>query len=203
MKASELFSKIKTNNYETFGDDVQCKVEVDNKGKKIIVYFAESNSKRDWINNFDFPIKVYKNQVSCIKASRGWGNAYKSANDKIITLIEKAIAEKPKYTVLVCGWSYGGAIATLCSEDIHFRLGISPELITFGSPRVLFGKKSVEYVSSCCVSVKEYAHRNDIVPFLPFFNKHIREIKIGKKTLFGIFKPNTYHCIYNEDTLYK
>ena len=60
-------------------------------------------------------------------------------------------------------------------------------------------------VLKCCKEINQYCHINDIVPFmvpLPGY-KMLKKVKVGKWKLFGIFKPNIYHCIYGDESLYE
>ena len=62
--------------------------------KTVRLIFEESASKRGWQNNFNFPIKPYKNQQNTLWFARGWARAYKSANDLIMEKLIEAIEEK-------------------------------------------------------------------------------------------------------------
>ena len=89
--------------------------------------------------------------------------------------------------------------------EIFFQSGKKPDLITFGAPkplvflftklisRIFFGK------------VTQYAHRSDIVTYLPplpwYWN--VKVIRIGKFSLKGLFNPKKYHCIYGDESIYK
>ena len=206
MEPYELFEKIKKSNYKTSGDCVDWMIGVCHKEKNVYLLFQQSRQKRDWINNFNFPIKIYKNQQSCLKATRGWGRAYKSCNDDIMKELIKKVKENPDYKVIICGWSYGGAMSLLASEDFYFRTKHKPYVITFGAPKPLWGKKTKNYVLSCVKGVRQYAHINDLVPYLPpalFGYKHLVKNKIGKNfSFFKLFKPKIYHCLYGDKNLY-
>lgn len=213
MKPSELFKMIRDiphDSYNTSGDDVQWIILVDPDEMIIRLVFEETAGEfcksRDWINNLNFPAKVYKNQVSCIKAARGWGDAYKSCNDEIMTSLIHTVHDFPKYEVYICGWSYGGAMAVLASEDYFYRTHSKAHVITFGSSKPLYGAKTLRYVRSCVKSVQQYAHINDCVPLLPPFigYHHLNEIRLGRGFCISkLFLPQKYHCIYDEEELYK
>lgn len=84
MKPNELFELIKNTTFIRTGDEVDYAVNVFPHEKRIRLIFEESNGKRDWINNFNFPIKPYKNQVNTLWYARGWVKAYKTANDETL-----------------------------------------------------------------------------------------------------------------------
>lgn len=205
MKEIEYYKLIKDSKYQKEGKDVDFTVIVDTVDKKIRLIFAESNSDLDWKHNFQFTIKLYKHQKNRFYVANGWGNAYTSANLEIIKKLTEKINTYPYFELEVLGFSFGGAMAVLAAEDIYYRLNIKSNLITFGCPKVLFGKKSKKYFESCCNSIKQYAHVNDIVtycpPFLGYTNLNV--IRLGeKRSLKDLFNPYKYHQIYGDESLY-
>lgn len=199
MTHSELFSYLKRkSNYTKVGLDVDYDIEVDDVNKTIGVFFEESATEQDWKTNFNFPVRPYKHQKSCLWVHRGFKKAWKSANDKIIREVID-IRSRTGYNVIFIGWSFGGAMCQFAVEDFFFNTGIRSDVITFGAPNVFFGKKSVNYVKSCCKSVVQFANRNDVVTIMPPLYSQICKIKIGDKfNLFKLFKPKIYHCNYDE-----
>lgn len=204
MKPYDLFNLIKKTKYSTVGDDVDYYIQVCEEEKIIRLLFEETTSKRDWINNFNFPIKPYKKQQNTLWVARGWAKAYKSANDVIMAEMIAEYRKHTNYKIEIAGWSYGGAMAILAAEDFYFRTNKKTELITFGAPKPLFCKKTQKYVLSCCKKIKQYTHKSDIVPLCPpFFGyKHLNKIKLGKFNFFNLFKPTKYHTCYGEVALY-
>ena len=206
MTPYNLFEQIRTATYKTSGDCVDWAIDVCDSEKTIFLLFEPSKQKRDWINNFNFPVKIYKKQQSCLMVARGWGRAYKSCNDEIMEALIKMVKEKPDYQVLISGWSYGGAMSLIAAEEFYFRTRIKPSVITFGAPKPLWGRKTKNYCLSCVRDVKQYAHINDIIPYLPpalFGYKHLVKNKIGKDfSILKLFKPQIFHCSYGDKTLY-
>lgn len=209
MKMWELFNLIKSikhSEYTTSGDNVQWIIKVDDVNKVVMLIFEETADKRDWINNFNFPVKIYKKQESCLLAARGWGNAYRSCKDEVMYAMEVAIDIAKDYDFHICGWSYGGALSVLAAEDFYYRFHKKASVYTFGSPKPLWGKKAQRYVRSCINDIRQYNHINDCVTLLPPFvgYKRVVKNKIGKGfSLCKLFNPNVYHCIYDEEKLYK
>lgn len=209
MKPWELFNFIKSikhDEYITSGDNVQWTIKVDEVNKIIRLIFEESADKRDWVNNFNFPVKLYKKQESCLLAARGWGNAYKSCNDEVMRAMELAIDIAPYSEFHICGWSYGGAMSLIAAEDFYYRFHKKANVYTFGAPKPLWGKRTQKYVRSCVNEVHQYAHVNDCVPLcppLPGFKRLVTD-RIGKDfSIFKLFKPDIYHCIYGEESVYE
>ena len=209
MKPYELYNLIKGikhTEYHTSGDDVQWIILVDSSEKVVRLIFEESAGKRDWQNNLNFPVKIYKKQKSCLKVARGWGDAYKSCNDEIMEELYKAYITKTDYQIDICGWSYGGAMSLLAAEDFYYRTGIKPNVYTFGAPKPLFGSSTKKYVRSCICDIKQYAHVDDCVPLMPPLIGYTRIVTNyigGKRNLIELFKPDIYHCIYGNKELYE
>lgn len=205
LRPEEVFEMIKHAEFTTSGDSVDWTVIVDGRRRIVFLVFEESSGKRDWQNNLNFPVKVYRNQESCLKASRGWGNAWKSCNDEVMAKFITTIAENPGFQPVICGWSYGGAMSVLAAEDFFYRTKMRASVITFGAPKPLWGKKSYEYVMSCVSCVSQYAHVNDCVPLMPPLPgyKMLNKVSVGKGfSIAKLFKPDIYHCIYGDKKLY-
>ena len=203
MKPNELFDLVFDISYKNVGDDVDYCIFV--KEEKIYLAFEGSRTKRDWQNNLNFPRKIYKKQYSCLKAARGWGDAYKSCNNIVMEELISVMDDYPFFPVVIIGHSYGGAMAVLAAEDLHYRTRTMPSVITFGAPKCLFGNKSKKYVKSCCVEITQYQHVHDIVPRMPpFSGYHSVNVKwVGKDRwkFWEIFKPY-YHVSYGDENLY-
>lgn len=203
MKPNELFVIIQNAEYTTVGDDVQYAIVEKDEG--VYLLFQQSTSEEDWKVNFDFPAEVYKNQESAIIAHRGYVNAWKEINDQVLTQFINWVAATGKKPY-IAGWSYGGAMAVLAAEDYFYRTTEKPELITFGAPKVLWGKKSRDYVRTCITpESKQYAHVNDLVPRLPPFFGYTQIVifYVGTgKSFWKLFNPWKYHTMYGKAELY-
>lgn len=219
MKYNELFGHIKhMENWIETGSDIDWVTEIDHDHKIIRLLFKESDSKLDWFHNLAYFSKVYKKQTSVLIAHHGFANAYKTANDVIMTTLIRLANEFPDYKVVIAGWSNGGASAQLAAEDYNYRTrsdkanvntGRKAILVTFGAPKVFVGKKCRNYVLSCCEKVIQVANRNDIVTYLPPFPwfKHVLlsvKLRVGDKfSIIKIFNPWKYHTMYDQIDLYK
>lgn len=205
MKPNELFQLIVDTDYTKTGDEVDYAVKIFHEEKRIRLLFQESKGWRDWVNNFKFPIKPYKNQENVLWFAKGWANAYKSANDEIMEKLVQAHNENPDYDIEIAGWSYGGAMCLLAVEDFYYRTKLKCIVTTFGGPKPLFGRKTRQNILNCCKEINQYCHRNDIVTLLPPLFGYCmgRKVKVGKKKLFGLFFPYKYHTCYGDANLYE
>lgn len=203
------------------GDSVDYKICTDEENGRILLIFQQSNGKRDWVNNFTFPHKIYKNQESKILAHKGFSRAYKSANDIIMEqLLEKHYIYKD-FDVIIGGWSHGGALTQLAVEDFNYRTrkekgnpdsGVKATAITIGAPRVFYINKSTKaYLESCVKYIYFIKYRYDIVgkcpPKILGFGDWGYKVTLGKagfKQFWELFNPNYAHCeTYEDPNLYK
>ena len=218
MKPNVLFNDIANEtSYITSGDDVQYLIKVDDSENTVRLYYQQSKSFKDWINNFDFPVKLYKDQEQPIAVAQGWGDAYRSCNDEVMHSLLKVTSEHQGYSVEICGWSYGGAMAVLAAEDFTYRqrkLYVSglkkivtlPDVITFGAPKVLWGKSTLEVFRDSTRMVMQYANSNDCVTGMPPFlgYTHLNKVEVGDRfNLIKWFNPGVYHCSYGDASLYE
>lgn len=209
MNYTKLFTEIKTASYKKTGDDVDYCIHVDSNEKQIKLLFQESSSSRDWEINLNFPAKVYKQQKSCLKAHRGFALAYKSANDKIMEELEGYMKVMDDYSVLIAGWSLGGALAVLAAEDFYFRFNKQAVLVTFGAPKVLFGSQSKFYLRDCISKCFQIANHNDLVTYLPPFPGYTHIClpkcwRVGEPLSFWkLLKPKIYHTNYDNPRIYQ
>jgi len=208
MKDSELFYYLKHKKdwkkIENLSHEVNYFISASDK--TVSLYFQESDGVKDWKDNLNFlptalsfsPSKLYKTSKNPLIVHRGFKKEYRSANDQIMEELISKIKEIEATNVIIGGWSNGAAMAVLACEDLFFRTGIKPTLISFGCPKVCFNKKTAKYIKSCCSETREYCNNNDIVTKVPFIGRHLNAIKVGDKfNLKKIFNPWKYHTTYD------
>lgn len=195
---AELFSKVE---WETVGKDTQyCIVETE---EETVILFLGSNSKRDWLTNLTFPKKPYKRMEVPFTVHRGYLKEWKLIRnvftDYFWKQLEVGTALKP---IIISGHSYGGAIATLCKEQLWHDLPFMREdirLVTFGAPMVV-GFWNFRKVKHCWKNSTLYRNGSDAVTVVPsalLGFRHVHKLtKIGDKfRLWKMFKTGTYHLI--------
>lgn len=109
--------------YEETGHSANYAFE--EKGDKLIIYFQGSNSIWDWVRNFLFKKKPYKDMAIPYKVHRGFLAAWKEVEDIIIA----KVTERKSYgeweyrwkEIVVVGYSHGGALSGLCHECVWFH----------------------------------------------------------------------------------
>lgn len=176
------------------GLDVQYTIQTIDEEKKIYLIFQETRSSFDWTINFLFPAKVYKKYF----IHRGYIKAWKSAKELIQDFVRKT--EETGYSPVICGWSYGGAMAVLAAEEYNYQTGKKAEVITYGAPKILYFKHTKKAFSNCGI-FRQYANINDIVTWcIPFpFVHHVNKIECPEFfNLRLLLHPEISHCNYDE-----
>lgn len=152
-KLSELFWTCNTLDYDEVGDGVNYKfVE---EGSTLYIYFQGSYQTSDWVRNFLFGKRPYRDMDIPYFVHRGFLKAWKEVEDIVIGKIlekeqklvfdqkAKRYREKDSFRwkeIVVVGYSHGGALAQFCHECVwYYREDLREEgLMGFGfeSPRI-------------------------------------------------------------------
>lgn len=114
--------------YETAGNCVNYAFveEGEELHRTLYIFFQGSSEKTDWIRNFLFRKKPYKDMKIPYRVHRGFLKAWKEVEDIVIN----KITEKDEFgcyrvnryqKVVVVGYSHGAALAALCHECVWFN----------------------------------------------------------------------------------
>lgn len=175
LKLDELFDNCAYKVvYTQVGDSVNYAfVE---EGDTLYIYFQGSNSISDWVRNFWFFKKPYKNMKISYYVHGGFLSAWKEVEDIISNkILEKVPLQDGHYDykfkkIISVGFSHGGALSGLCHEFVWFnRPDIRNNIfgVGFESPRFYHGlfvnKKLKERWENYIVIRNHF----DIVTFLP------------------------------------
>lgn len=182
-----LFERCYNAEYIHTVEDGDYAIQID--GATIYLLFQWSNSHMDWISNFDFPAKTYKNGTDTWRCHRGFLRVWKAMRDDIEKKVTDLVNTYPFDRIVCVGYSHGAAISLLATEDMEYLFGdrVTVAGIGFGCPRVLWGKVPNEVQERLSGF---FAVRNipDIVTHVPpaiMGFKHLNLIKVGK-----LFKYN-------------
>lgn len=152
---------------------------------KLTLYFQWSNSKMDWLNNFCFFVKPYKDMGEKWYCHRGYLRVWKSIEPHIKKVFE--LYNSMITSVDIVGYSHGGAIATLAHEWVWYNFPNLRSCLTgygFGTPRVFFGRLKPS-LKKRWASFHPVRNSRDIVTHCPFAFlgfRHVNKlIKIGGK----------------------
>lgn len=205
MKPNELFKHLRDVKYNSVGKKLDWCIEIDKTENKIRVMFQESRQKLDWFFNFLFMLFPVVIGGCPYWFSIGWWISWESCRKLILQAIISKWLEFPDYVIEICGFSFGGAVAQLCGIEVFEATGIKSDLITFGSPKPLFNFFTKLKAKRSFNSVTQYAHWSDIVTWCPpLFGYHtVKNIRLGKFSLKGLFDVYKYHRIYSDETIYE
>jgi len=192
MKLSQLFHKCAYEiSYSQVGDSVNYAFRYNSAEDILYIYFEGSNSISDWIRNFLFAKKPYKDMKIPYKVHRGFLAAWKEVEDIVI----EKITEKDTFTgrykwnhIVVVGYSHGAALAGLCHECVWFY---RPDLrenglegYGFEAPRFYAGWKVKKTLKERWAKFTIIRNKRDIVTHCPpwlFRYTHVNKVtKIGK-----------------------
>ena len=159
MKSLGLFNLCNARPWKTVGRDTQYKVVVDES--TVILAFAPSSSKQDWKDNFNFPVRPYRNMPVGWLAHGGIVRAWKAARDQIVADVASQLEGKRLW---ITGYSHGGALAVLAHEWFEYN-ALAPSSVIFGAPRVLWLPPG--RVRDRFATVTVVRNRGDVVTHLP------------------------------------
>ena len=136
MKLSELFKVCDDpSGYQTVGHDVNYKFQENDD--RLIVYFQGSSSVFDWVRNFLFGKRPYKDMSIPFRVHRGFLASWKEVED----IFADKIKDLKWKDITVVGYSHGGALCTFAAEFLWYH---RPDLreghmrcYAFEAPRIL------------------------------------------------------------------
>ena len=121
MLLSELFKICDDpNGYQEVGHSVNYKFQ--EEGDRLIIYFQGSNSIWDWVRNFMFGKRPYKDMSVPYRVHRGFLAAWKEVEDIIIAKITENVKGAYKWKdITVVGHSHGGALCQFAVECVWYH----------------------------------------------------------------------------------
>jgi len=195
MLRSEMFNRCLHADYDPEGPsdyDIQL------IGDTIYIFFEGSDEKEDWIDNFNFPATPYKDCHPKWRCHRGFLNAWKDMQDAIVFTVGRLLgldAENEIKNITCIGYSHGGALSLLATEDMEYRYGKEYNVKGYGfeAPRVIWGiiPKEVKY------RLRNYEvirNKGDLVTHVPpicfGFRNAGTMYKMGKTFKYGPIKAH-------------
>ncbi len=108
----------------------------------LYILFQDSRGFEDWKNNLDFPAEPYHDLEIPWQCHRGFLKVWKAMQNEVEARVKSLLESYPSVSKIVCiGYSHGGAISVLATEDMEYLYGNKYEICGygFGAPRVLWG----------------------------------------------------------------
>lgn len=145
--------------------DAQSYVWFDEKHRKAFVVFRGTESKKDILADMDIRHTKLDNMPKDIRVHRGF---YKQMRSLVPSLTDLLDEKKSSYdSVVFCGHSLGGALATLAVVMLDTIKDKNISCITFGSPRV--GNSAFARMFNANVSTYyRIFNENDPISMVPF-----------------------------------
>lgn len=184
-KASELFHLCAYDiQYQQVGDSVNYAFL--EEGSTLYIFFQGSNSITDWVRNFLFGKRPYKDMILPYRVHRGFLSAWKEVEDIIIEKVTQRVLKEPtaeekeagilaasvyKYDeIVIVGYSHGAALAGLCHECVWYnRWDIRYNIFGFGfeGPRFYAGYRVKKLLRERWKNFTLIRTNNDIVTHCP------------------------------------
>ena len=166
-KLLNLFRRCLEADYVHTEKDGDYAIEVDED--TLYILFECSDDVGDWISNFDFPAEPYKQMCDPWYCHRGFLAVWKAMRDEVKQKAAEMLESSPEVKNIVCvGYSHGGALSLLATEDMEYTYGFTHNVsgYGFGAPRVMWGviPRSVKYRIRNFVTVRNVP---DIVTHVP------------------------------------
>lgn len=190
----ELFLKCLNAEYTHTREDGDYAISLE--GDTLYILFECSDGVKDWINNFDFPATPYKSMCDTWYCHRGFLAVWKAMRDEVKQKVAEMLNEHTEAKNVVCvGYSHGGALSALATEDMEYTYGYTHNVsgYGFGAPRVLWGTlpKSVKHRLRNYSTVRNVP---DIVthvpPLIMGFRNSGKMIRIGAARKYNPFKAH-------------
>lgn len=161
------------------------------EGDTLYLLFQHSDGREDWKNNFDFPVKPYRDMKPKWYCHRGFLRVWKAMRDEVEAKVAESLKNSPQIAKIVCaGYSHGAAISVLATEDMAFLYGGKYEVsgYGFGAPRVLWGVVPDEVAKrlECFTTVRNVPDLVTHVPPVAFgFRNAGVMLRIGQSGAYG------------------
>lgn len=195
----DLFEKCLNAEYIHTAEDGDYAIEIE--GDTLYLLFECSDGKEDWKNNFDFPVKPYKQMNDTWLCHGGFFRVWGAMRDEVESKVAEILKAHPDIKNIKCvGYSHGGALSVLATEDMEYLHGASynVEGYGFGAPRVLWGiiPEAVKYRLRRFTTIRNIP---DIVthvpPVLLGFRNAGTLLRVGETGKYGPIKahyPSAY-----------
>ena len=168
----DLFKRCLKAKYISTAKNGNFAIEVE--GDTVYLLFQWSKGFWDWVHNFLFPAKPYKRMTCIWFCHRGFLKVWKAMRDVIEQKVREILFQNPEVKKIVCvGYSHGGALALLATEDMEYLYGdrVTVEGYGFGAPRVLWG-----YVPK---AVKNRLQAFQVIRNIPDIVTHLPPVLLG------------------------
>ena len=157
-----------------------CQVYTVTYNNNLIIVIRGTESLRDVLSDLNIikqPL-LLNNCTTYPNVHTGFLKQLNSVTFNIEKVITEFKQEKPDGSIIICGHSLGGAIATIAATKYSLMFEMPVYCITFGSPRA-GDYKFAEIFNDTIISSIRIVNEDDPVPLvpLPFTYSHVNGIK--------------------------
>jgi len=198
FKLSELFMRCWKAQNDYIHVECDGSYLLQREGDTLFLLLQKSNSTKDWIHNFDFAARPYKDMPITWRAHRGFVKVWKAIEPHIVDeIMDPSIKQ-----IITVGYSHGAALAALAQEYIWYnRVDIRDNCYSFAfePPRVFCGVRIPEALKERWANHLTIRTANDLVTHMPpacFGYKHVGtllELPLTPET--GMVKYRKLNCI--------
>ena len=166
------------------------------EGNTLYLLFEWSDDKRDWKNNFNFPVKPYKHMDHTWLCHGGFFKVWSAMRDEVEAMVAEILKDHPQIKNIDCvGYSHGGPLSVFATEDMEYLYGKDYEVsgYGFGAPRVLWGivPKAVKHRLRRFTTIRNVPDIVTHVPPILFgFRNAGTLLKIGKAGKYNLIKAH-------------
>lgn len=166
----------------------------------LFVYFAGSQSKRNWQTDFNVLSDAVPAAWECgapqtMRTHRGFTEAFNSVAPKVLQTLRAQVNPGTRERIVVCGHSLGGALATMAglyiackAPDLRARLSV----ITFGAPQVGDGPFVQFFDATVPVSVRVFSPLDPVARVLSVQLTHVKgAYPVAAPSLAGVTNPHS------------
>jgi predicted lipase len=150
-------------------------VLLEDSSQTVVVAFRGSQSAQDYYHDFNFKTSIPEFWNTTSKVHSGFLKVYTELRESLLSQVQQALRENPRYRIQITGHSLGGALGILFAIDLKL-LKISSTVYTFGQPRL----GNAEFVDwSPPLTIYQIISDGDIVPSLPpvwFGYQHMKSL---------------------------
>jgi len=165
-----LFDHVHSSNgFTAIGLNMDFRIRVDPEGQYIYVEFKGSDGFSDWFHNLlAIPQTIEPIEGCGFRVHRGFNRVWQSGGDYILCALEGFLSRRQfqDFKVAFTGFSHGGPLAVLASNQWFHQTNRVEDCIIFGSPKVAHGHNAVTALQRTAHHI-HWANQQDAVIHVP------------------------------------
>jgi len=210
MPPWEMFKEVHTNRgYTTVGLHMDVKKHVDPVGRCIYCMFQGSNGFWDWFHNLlAIPTTIEPVEGCGFRVHAGFNRVWRSGSEWVMDALEGWLSRRQfqDFKLIFTGFSHGGPLAVLATNEWHHRTGRKEDCIIFGSPKLAHGSRAVTALQHSG-NHRHWSNPHDAIVHVPprrwdFQHVDQSNIWVEGNRPWSILDINTQHQAYDRPEAY-